>query len=135
MIPPELARAAEGLADAIHIITVPGEPHPKRRPRFGRGRAHTTQEDIDAEARTGTFLRATVTQPLTGNIALGCVFYRSTRRIVDVDNLVKHVADAANGILWRDDSQCTAQLGVIELDRANPRTVIVVSTHQSTLTR
>ncbi|MGW4240981.1 RusA family crossover junction endodeoxyribonuclease [Nocardia sp. NPDC004722] len=122
-------------AEAGHIVTLPGDPHPKGRPRFSRGRAYTAEADRDAEARTALLLSQRVSQPLTGNIALTCVFYRRTRRRVDVDNLLKHVMDAANGILWRDDSQCTSLRGVIELDRDNPRTLILIGPHESSLVR
>ncbi|WP_329405472.1 RusA family crossover junction endodeoxyribonuclease [Nocardia vinacea] len=136
MIPPELIAAAEAVANPLYVVTIPHNPHPKGRPRFGRGRrAYTDPVDVDLEALTAAYLRAAVPEPLRSNVALGCVFYRSTRRVVDGDNLLKHVMDAANGIAWLDDSQCTAKLAAIELDRANPRSVILIGTHSSTLTR
>ncbi|KZM72273.1 RusA family crossover junction endodeoxyribonuclease [Nocardia terpenica] len=118
-----------------HVIILPGDPHPKGRPRFSRGRAYTADADRDAEARTALLLAQQVSQPLAGNVALTCVFYRRTRRRVDVDNLIKHVMDSANGVLWRDDSQCTSLRGVIELDRENPHTLVLIGPHESSLVR
>ncbi|MFC9995677.1 RusA family crossover junction endodeoxyribonuclease [Nocardia sp. NPDC127526] len=134
-VPIELVTAAAAFDDPLYVITIPGEPVPKKRPRFSGRRAYTTREDHDAEARTGWHLAQVIPEPLRGNLAVACVYYRSTRRVVDKDNLAKHVMDAGNGIAWHDDSQCTAEFGVIELDRANPRTVIIIARHQSSLVR
>lgn len=132
---PELRRALSAFENPLYVITIPGDPHPKGRPRFGRGRAFTRQRDLDAEADMAAHLRAALPGPLEGNIAVACCFFRRTRHRVDADNLVKHVCDAANGVLWQDDSQVTAEVGVVELDRANPRTVILLSRHHSTMER
>lgn len=131
----EAARQVLSPAEASHIVILPGDPHPKGRPRFSRGRAYTAEADRDAEARTALSLSQQVSHPLTGNVALTCVFYRRTRRRVDVDNLIKHVMDSANGIVWRDDSQCTSLRGVVELDRDNPRTLVIIGPHESSLVR
>ncbi|WP_157978330.1 MULTISPECIES: RusA family crossover junction endodeoxyribonuclease [Nocardia] len=136
MIPSEIINAAAAIVNPLYIITIPHNPHPKARPRFGRGhRAYRDRADAEFETLTATYLRAAIPAPLRGNVAVGCVFYRSTLHTVDGDNLTKHVLDAGNGIAWVDDSQCTAQLAVVELDRANPRSVILIGTHQSTMTR
>ncbi|WP_280224962.1 RusA family crossover junction endodeoxyribonuclease [Nocardia farcinica] len=131
--------AALGLSEtseSMHMVTIPGAPWSKSRPRFSkRGHAYSKDDDRDAELRTATFIRRVVKQPYTGNVGLACVFYRPNRQRVDTDNLIKHVCDAANGVLWLDDSQCTAVMGVIELDAENPRTVIAVGQHRSTLLR
>ena len=57
-------------------------------------------------------------------------FYRSTRQVVDLDNLLKHLHDAAEGVIWVNDCQITAY-GVIELhlDREDPRTDLAVEIH------
>ncbi|MFI8976854.1 RusA family crossover junction endodeoxyribonuclease [Nocardia asteroides] len=131
----DLHRALSSFDNPLYVITLPGDPHPKGRPSFGQGRAFTRRVDLDAEAETARLLAATLPAPLEGNVAIACLFYRRTRRRVDADNLVKHVCDAANGVLWKDDSQVTAELGVVELDRSNPRTVILLSRHDSTMER
>lgn len=125
-----------GQSDTMHMITIPGAPWSKARPRFNRkGFAYTHPDDIDAEHRTAIYLRQSVRQPYTGNVGVACLFYRPNHQRIDCDNLLKHVCDAANGVLWKDDSQCTALMGFIELDATNPRTVIIVGEHQSTLCR
>jgi Holliday junction resolvase RusA-like endonuclease len=114
-----------------------GEPHSKARPRFDTdGHAYKDPADADAEQATKWKLRQFFRRgPLTGNVALGCVFFRSSRQEIDADNMLKHVCDAGNGLLWVDDSQITAKYGGIELDRERPRTILVMAPHVSTMLR
>lgn len=112
-----------------------GPPHSKTRPRFAEGRTYKTAEDETAEQQTAWWLRRIFTTPLTGNLALGAIFYRPNRQEIDTDNLIKHVCDAGNGIAWVDDAQITAVYGRIELDADHPRTVLVVAPHVSSMLR
>jgi Holliday junction resolvase RusA-like endonuclease len=120
----------------MRVITIAGNPYSKSRPRFSRnGRVYVKVEDRTQEERTATFLRKHIDKPLTGNVALGCIFYRPNRQRIDADNMLKHVCDAANGIVYLDDSQVTAVMAIVELDAENPRTVLMIGDHRSTLTR
>jgi Holliday junction resolvase RusA-like endonuclease len=120
----------------VVVLTLSGSPASKTRPRFSKdGRTYKTAEDQQAEARTGWQLRRAFRQPWTGNLALGCVFFRPDRQRIDVDNLVKHVCDAGNGIAWADDAQITALYAVAEVDPEYPRTLLVVARHTSSLDR
>ncbi len=114
-----------------------GEPHSKARPRFNKeGRAYKDPADAEAERATKDRMRLWWRRPpLTGNVALGCVFHRSSRQEIDGDNLLKHVCDAGNGLLWVDDSQVTAKYAEIQLDPERPRTVLVIAPHVSTMRR
>lgn len=128
---------APGSSDAKIIVT-PGEHASKSRPRFTRtGKTYKPRKDEDAEERTAWHVRRAFRgdPPWTGNVALGCVFFRPNKQRIDVDNMLKHVCDAANGIAWVDDSQVTAVYGVAELDEQHPRTVLVITRHESSLTR
>ncbi|RPK58132.1 Endodeoxyribonuclease RusA [Streptomyces sp. ADI96-15] len=116
-------------------LVMGGDPASKARPRFGNGRTYKTEADTAAETKTGWTLRRHFRQPWGGNLALGCVFFRPDRQRIDVDNMVKHIADAGNGIAWVDDAQITAVYGVAELDVEDPRTLIVVVRHVSSLDR
>ena len=84
---------------------------------------------------TGLEIRKAIAQPYLGNVALVCIFYRSNKQRIDTDNMLKHVCDSANGIAWIDDSQVTAIAGLIELDPSNPRTVIAIAPHVTTMQR
>jgi len=127
-----------GAAPFMLTYVIPGQPETKVRHRTGPdGVAYTDPQASAAERATAQHLRAMVAGrgPLPGNLALGCVFFRSHRGHIDSDNLVKHVCDAGNGVAWIDDVQITAQLGVIEYDPVHPRTLIVVGPHHSSMDR
>ncbi|WP_199570600.1 RusA family crossover junction endodeoxyribonuclease [Streptomyces murinus] len=131
-----LAQALAPGGSEFRVITLTGNPASKARPRFTKeGRTYKTDADTEAETRTAWQLRRVFRQPWTGNLALGAVFFRPDRQRIDVDNMLKHICDAGNGIAWVDDAQITAVYGVAELDVDNPRTVIVVARHVSSLDR
>jgi Holliday junction resolvase RusA-like endonuclease len=116
-------------------LTIPGTPATKTRARHGKHRTYKTKEDVAAEERTAGYLRKTFARPMTGNVAIACVFFRHDMKLIDTDNMLKHVCDAANGIVYIDDSQTTAVYGITEYDPTNPRTVIVVAHHRSSMVR
>lgn len=126
------------------VLTIPGVPYSKSRPRtdMRSRRVYHDPTDVAAERTTAVYLRATVRRPFTGNVAMACLFFRSTRGVVDTDNLLKHVCDAGNptakglpGVLFWDDCQCTGQAGLLFLDRAEPRTVVALGVHDTNLVR
>lgn len=99
---------------------IPLRPVPKGRPQFNRktGIAFTPGKTRRAEQDVRFFLgEVWKREPLSGpiNLAVGFSFLRpksvsQTKRPYmttkpDLDNLVKLIKDAANGLLWADDSQ------------------------------
>jgi Holliday junction resolvase RusA-like endonuclease len=95
-------------ADLLLSVTVPGEPVPKSRARLGRGRAYTPAATTTAEQRFGwAFRAAKVARNDHDDLGLRVVFRASTHQRRDLDNCIKLVCDAANGIVWRDDVQVT----------------------------
>ena len=126
---------ASGKNEFLQFTTIPGPPPSKARPRFGNRRTYKDPKDTANEQRTRSHLQQFVAEPHTGNVALACVFFRPNSQRIDTDNMLKHVCDAANGVLWIDDSQVTAIVGMAELDPVNPRTLVVVGRHESTLLR
>lgn len=119
-------------------VVIPGNPQPQQRARGGRGGRHYTPDASRAAQET----IATLLMPfrnldfLQGNLALACIFFRSTAHIVDGDNLLKLVQDAGTKArVWRDDSQITGGAYRIGLDRRNPRTLIAVAQHTSSMPR
>lgn len=107
------------------------------RPRISKAvkgrapRTHQPPEDAAAEKATREQIQAAWTQePLGCNVRVSAVFYRSTRGTVDLDNLLKHVLDAAAGVLFVNDCQVTAYGDVeLHLDRDNPRTELAIEVH------
>jgi Holliday junction resolvase RusA-like endonuclease len=120
----------------LHVLVVEGKPMSKARPRFRRdGKVFASDEQVAAEQALGWKMKEAFPEPLDGNLAVACVFYRPTQQRVDVDNMLKHTMDSANGVVWHDDSQVTAQLGVVEYDPVRPRTVLAVGRHESSMVR
>lgn len=131
-----LLTAVAGDLDDVHYTLMEWEPASKARPRFGKGgRTYTPAESRKAEARTAAWLRRMFDEPMSGNVAMACLFFRPNRQRIDVDNMLKHVCDAANEIIWHDDSQVSAITGIVELDTERPRTLLAVAPHMSTMTR
>lgn len=91
-------------------------PFGKQRPRFGGGRTYTPQETLNKEAEIRFLLRQEKAPKIAGAISLvmRCFFKKPkscpkkrTRPTVkpDLDNVLKTVLDAGNGILYDDDVQ------------------------------
>ena len=109
---------------AFLAIQIPGRPAPKARPRMGKHGAYTPKRTRDAETAMRWLLLSQCPKPLTGPLELGVAFYfraptsyrKAERERLeengeyregkpDIDNLLKLVMDAANGVLWNDDAQ------------------------------
>lgn len=128
--------ARGGDDERMFQAVIDGEPWSKSRPRFARrGGAYQPRDDRDAEERFAWHLRRAGAMPFSGNVMLACRFYRGNSQRIDGDNLLKHVCDSANGILWADDSQVTLVLADVQFDPERPRTVIIAGNHSSTLLR
>ena len=89
-------------------MTIDIEPKPAPRPRFGR-RAYMPAEYVAYKEMIGALVKLKCKTPTTDNLKLQITFRRAyradSRRYGDIDNLVKGVMDACNGILFNDDSQ------------------------------
>lgn len=106
-------------------LVVPGEARGKGRPRFGRGRAYTDTPTLRAEQRIADEWRAAggprlpdapltlhvtlyLDRPASHHLADGTLSAQGRRnglpvRKPDVDNALKLVCDALNGLAYRDD--------------------------------
>lgn len=94
-------------------------PVAKARPRFTRnGRTYTPKSTRQAEESLAYIARLVrqLSHPWEGEVSLQIQVYltrpKSSKRPSptvkpDLDNYIKLVCDALNGIVWRDDSQVT----------------------------
>ena len=121
--------------DRVDLLVIDGEPPSKARARFTRkGKPYTPRITVEGERKLAA--RFAHVESYRGNVVVGCLFYRSSRQRVDVDNLVKAVLDAATKAgVWKDDSQVTALIAAVELDRDRPRAVVCFAPHICSLTR
>lgn len=122
-------------------IVIPGEPRPLQRHRHSAGRAYDTQANIDAKALIQGYafiaMRTANHRTLFGGPLHLTLHFGLTRPKTipasrtwpdskpDIDNLIKLVCDACNGVVWIDDAQivdCSAQK---RYDKT-PHTMIVV---------
>jgi len=90
-------------------LTVEGNPIGKERPRLGKGgHVYTPNKTLSQETAIKWAIRDELRDyDVDGEseFALLCYFYRNDLRRVDADNCLKLVSDAANGMVWKDDSQ------------------------------
>lgn len=97
-------------------------------------RTHQPPEDRKAEERTREFLQNYWNREglpvFSDNVRVSAFFFRSNRQTIDLDNLLKHILDAATGVCWVNDCQVTAYGATeLHLDREAPRTHIWVEPH------
>jgi len=122
-------------AVAVTKTTLAGDPQGKGRPRFGRRRdgnpvTYTPKETRAAEHAIGWQLRAAMPRGLpgdpTGSFVVVASFYVKGNRKLDVDNALKLLLDAANGLVWNDDRQvCEIHARVLHESIA-PRTEVAI---------
>src|SRR6266851_1365794 len=116
--------------DILCQLAIPGEPGTKGRPRFN-GHVYTPQETKDAEEYFAWIVRCSYPQLIPNRShALGvCVaFFTKTRHRKDLDNLVKLIFDACNGVIWADDMQIIQLSSTVIRGDSMPRTELLVYT-------
>ena len=130
----------------IYTITIPGEPVAKARPRMTKhGHTYTPKRTVDYECMVQTLFHAEYGNPiLEGAIMLQLDLYfgipksRSTGirermqqglerpcKRPDIDNCLKAVCDALNGIAYKDDSQIVAAV-IQKFWSYEPRAVVKI---------
>jgi crossover junction endodeoxyribonuclease RusA len=107
-------------------FTIPGNPRPKERPRVVKGRTYTPARTVEGERLVQFYARKARVPRLSGHVKLTAMFYRDSAQPCDLDNLVKLVSDALNGIAWKDDRQVVVLSALKAIDRENPRTEVAI---------
>jgi Holliday junction resolvase RusA-like endonuclease len=97
------------MSDDEIVIVVEGIPRPKQSFKFSRTGGYTParikawQNTVMGEAMVVMVGR----DPLEGDLHVIIEFSLPDRKRRDIDNLSKAVLDAANKIVWNDDTQIT----------------------------
>ena len=120
---------------------IDADPIPLARPRFSRGRAYLPQRSRNYREVLQAAVKSQLTEsfrPFVGDLHCHLKFYRkfnpSSRRFGDIDNHVKAILDATQGLLFNDDSQVVAITAEKFQDKAHPRTEIFFEIKKSSST-
>ncbi len=109
-------------------LTTPGVPVPLQRSRTGRGRHYLPKRSV-AYRETVQAEWMAAGRPSLGDasFSMSARFYGANPR-ADLDNLVKAILDALNGLAFDDDRQLVCLSGCHKLpsDAAGPRTDLVL---------
>lgn len=113
-------------------IEIPADPIPLARPRFSGRRAYLPERSRKYRQVIQSAVQSQLTDffPFEGDLICQLKFYRkfrpSSRRFGDLDNHVKAVLDATQGILFADDSQIVSLSAEKFQDTKRPRTELLL---------
>lgn len=122
-------------ANDPHVVayfTVDGEPASKARARWDTargGKPYTPKSTKEAENKIGWLFRKAVgpfKPSATDSFGVFAVFHCGTRQRRDVDNMIKLIMDALNGIAWVDDMQVSEVAGRVSRGVPDARTEVLI---------
>ena len=124
------------MSESVTVLsfTVPGPPVPQPRARVvqtgsGMVRAYDPERARNYKRHVGIVARGALSHlpywSFEGQHALTVRVYRA-RRAGDLDNFVKGISDALNGIAWEDDSSVVELHAFMSDDSARPRVEVEV---------
>lgn len=114
-------------------LIIPGEPVPNARARRGPNGYYTPKRTTEYRQRVQTAWMLAGRPTLgTAPFSLSALFYRSSRRAADLDNLTKGILDALNRLAWADDAQlvCISGAHKLQCAKGDERTKLTAWTVQ-----
>lgn len=119
-------------------IIIPGEPVPLARARVGPRGGKTPPKSAAAKERIAYLTKQELSRypeefPLFAEFGVVVRFYEGVRpweHQCDLDNCVKLLNDALNGIVWADDRLVAFTESRIFRGCRNPRTEFVITLHK-----
>jgi Holliday junction resolvase RusA-like endonuclease len=114
---------------ALYRLSVEGEPQVKQRPRVVNGHTYTPAATVQAEHRLAWAFKGQypgVEPDALTRFGLRVIFFVKSARRADIDNRLKVILDAGNGVIWQDDSQCDEIHALVIHGVTLPRTQIEI---------
>lgn len=120
-------------------LTLDFDPVPLARPRFANGRAYLPTRSRDyrraVQKVVADFMASKNFSPFEGEVSCQVKFFRrfrpSARSFGDLDNLLKALLDATQGLLFKDDAQIVSVTAEKFHDKFKPRTEFSFSTKKA----
>lgn len=119
----------------ILTFTVPGPPRPKERPRVTSRGVFTPRRTSSYEGTVRIAALAAVCRlpggrqswPLDAWYRLSVALHLKDRRIPDVDNVLKAIADGCESVLWENDRRvCEVVATIAEVRAEEPHAIVFV---------
>lgn len=120
-----LLRAEQVLCQA----TIHGNPVTKARARFYDGKVYTPKKTRLGEQAVQWALKAAYGDAEPNRIddlGISALFYTQTRQRSDLDNFLKLLMDACNGLIWGDDVQVVELSSKVIRGDARPRVDVLI---------
>lgn len=102
------------------LVTLPLPPSANRYWRMGRNKIYLSDEAVAYKLQVANIFQHLDVKPIEGDIEIVMTVYRK-QRSGDLDNKIKVLLDAMQGLAYHDDKQIVAILAYRRDDRANPR--------------
>lgn len=100
--------------------------------RYAGGKVYTTHEAKRYKEVVAMLARVDGAKLLTGPVAVTVAIYRA-RKAGDLDNFLKILIDALQGICYRNDSQIVEINAMLHDDRHEPRCEVSVTSRRGDL--
>lgn len=104
-----------------------GTPVPKGRPRLGKGgNTYTPKRTRAYEDAIGWAWKETGERPFEGDVSMSIDIFEAPGHPADLDNHVKAILDALQGLAFANDRQVTVLFAEIMRASAEPGIVLIV---------
>lgn len=106
-------------------FSIPGRPHTLKRHRTGRGRTYDPSAG-DKQVFAATCLQHKPTKPFDFPLHVYLQFhFNNHQHEPDIDNCIKFVFDALNGLFWKDD-RIIERVTAVKCFNGDARTEVVI---------